>query len=112
MPNARGLRLREALDEFIRGFAGDTGSRRAGGINRRINDADRQLVESAQGLLGLLDGGSGSTAPEQRNTPGSRARDRAMPGSSEGSTGDRARSMWPGATEPAAPTGDQGGVSS
>lgn len=77
--NARGLRLREALDEFIRGFTGDTGTRRAG-LRSQLTEGDRALIETSQSLLGLLDGSNGSTTAEGRDTPGAKARDRAATG--------------------------------
>lgn len=92
--NAAALRLRDAVGEYLQSIAGDTGSRRKGGVNRRVNDEDRQTYELANQLLGRLDGDTSSPA-EQRNTPGARARDRAMQGSDDGSTVTRGSGMWP-----------------
>lgn len=93
MPQAQRLRLRQALDEFVRAYAGDTGTRRRG-LRAQIADDDRELVELAGGLLTRLDGGSGNTTPEGRNTPGSRARDRAT----TGAAGDAGGSSMDSAT--------------
>jgi Ni,Fe-hydrogenase III large subunit len=75
--NAQALRLREAIDDYLRSVAGDTGSRRQGGVNRRVNDADRELYELAQTLHSKLDSSDNAPA-SKRDTPGARARDRAM----------------------------------
>lgn len=75
MARAAGLRLREALAEFIAEFTGDTGTRR-GSLRSAIPEDDREMVTAAQKLLGMVDGGS-STGADVRETAGSRARDRA-----------------------------------
>lgn len=92
--NAAALRLRDAVQEYLQSIAGDTGSRRQGGVNRRVNDEDRETYELATNLLGRLDGDTRGPA-EKRDTPGSRARDRAMQGSDDGSTVTRGSGMWP-----------------
>lgn len=80
MSNAAALRLRDALNDYVRSISGDTGTRR-GSVRGAVNERDRKLVEQAQGLLAGLEGG-GDTSPAGRNTPGSRARQRAeTPGS-------------------------------
>lgn len=80
--NHAALRLREALDDYMRSISGDTGTRRRGGVSSRVNDEDRETFEAARALLGRLDGSSQAPAA-QRNTPGARARDRAMQGTDE-----------------------------
>jgi hypothetical protein len=92
--NAAALRLRDAVQEYLQSIAGDTGSRRQGGVNRRVNDEDRETYELANNLLGRLDGDTSSPA-EQRSTPGARARDRAMQGPGDRPAVNRGDGMWP-----------------
>ena len=90
MPNAQGLRLIEALEEFIRVYEGDTGTRR-GGLRSQIDPAARELVSTARQLHGTLTGTYGAGDATERDTPGSRAAKAASAG--EGSTGTRAREL-------------------
>lgn len=101
MPNAQGLRLREALREYVDSYNGDTGTGRSTGTRRQIPQSDRDLVRSATELLASLDGGSPRGA-EQRDTPGSRARDRVSrePGPSRDFGRSDARALFGGPSGP------------
>jgi hypothetical protein len=108
MPNAQALRLREALREFVDAYNGDTGTGRSTGTRRQIPRGDRDLVRSATDLLALVDGGAPHGA-EQRDTPGSRARDRVSrePGPSRDFGRADARALFGGPSGP--PESDDGG---
>lgn len=112
MPNAQALRLREALQEFVAAYNGDTGTGRRGGSRKQIPDADKQLVKSATDLLALVDGGPQGDAG-QRDTPGARARDRASTGGAAAATAgwgrDAARALV-GVAPAAAPDPNNGGT--
>lgn len=80
MPNAQSLRLRDALREFVQSYNGDTGTRRSGGTRSQIPDSDKGLVDAATVLLQQVEGHGDGGDGTQRQTPGSRARDRASTG--------------------------------
>lgn len=88
---AQRRRLEEALREYVAAFRGDTGSRRVG-LRSQIADPDRELVTLSEGLLTRLNGGQ-STDATQRDTPGSRARDRASNGAGQTMDGAQSRAL-------------------
>lgn len=78
--NAAGLRLRAALEEYVRSIEGDTGTRRGGVRRQQVNTEDAQLVQLSRTLLTQLSGESSNANPVDRDTPGARARNRAATG--------------------------------
>ena len=89
MPGAQKLRLIEALDDFIRSYAGDGGS--APRSAQAGTGAD--LVTEAQALRDKLDQGSG----DESDSPGGRASKRGSEqGGGFGAAADRAREMFKG----------------
>jgi hypothetical protein len=89
MPSAQGLRLIQALDDFIQSYQGDTGNP-SGGLRSQVDPHVTELVRDASELKGKLVGTYGASG--NRNTPGSRAAQSAGTGGSMPS-GTRARQM-------------------
>lgn len=110
MPNAQALRLRDALRDYVNAYNGDTGTGRRGGTRRQIPDTDKALVKGATELLSQLDGNPLGDAV-QRDTPGSRARDRASTGgrdaASQGWAGNDLKTLL-GAPPQTTPSNDGG----
>jgi hypothetical protein len=94
MPSAQGLRLIQALDDFIQSYQGDTGNP-SGGLRSKIDPHITELVRDASELKGKLAGTYGASGTSSRDTPGSRAANAASMGGS--TPGTRARQMM-GAT--------------
>lgn len=89
MPSAQGLRLIQALDDFIQSYQGDTGNP-SGGLRSKIDPHIAELVRDASELKGKLTGTY--AAGNDRNTPGARAAKNAGSGG-DMSPGIRARQM-------------------
>lgn len=108
--NAAGIRLRQALEEYVQSIAGDTGSRRSGGIRRQVNGTDRKLVDQANALLEAIGGSPAASDTSSRDTPGSRARDRVSTGGrSMESARDTARALLGAASATNGPAGTPAG---
>jgi hypothetical protein len=94
MPSAQGLRLIQALDDFIQSYQGDTGNP-SGGLRSKIDPHITELVRDASELKGKLAGTYGASG-KLPGTPRGRGRRRAA-GTGGSMPGTRARQMM-GAT--------------
>jgi hypothetical protein len=99
MPSAQGLRLIQALDDFIQSYTGDTGNP-SGSLRSKIDPHITELVRAASELKGKLAGTYGASGGTSRDTPGSRAAKAATTGDSM--PGTRARQMMGATIRPGA----------